>query len=154
MSAYYFDSSALVKCYAREISTNWVRGLIDIQPANEIFTALVTGAEVVAAVKRRERMNMITATDATAALATFRSQFRIRFKAFRTSDIVVDRAMELAEKYKLRGYDAIQLASALLIEERMTAQGVGPLTLISADVDLNQAAQAEGLLTDDPNQHP
>ncbi len=153
MSAYYFDSSALVKYYAQETGTNWVRGLIDTQPANEIFTALVTGAEIVAAIKRRERMNLITAADTAAALGAFKSQFRIRFKAFRTSDAVVDRAMDLAEKHKLRGYDAVQLASALLIEERMTAQGVGPLTLISADVDLNQAAQAEGLLTDDPNQH-
>ena len=154
MSAYYFDSSALVKYYAQETGTNWVRGLIDIQPANEIFTALVTGAEIVAALKRRERMNLITVTDAAAALAVFKNQFRIRFKALRTSDAVVDRAMELAENHKLRGYDAIQLASALLIEERMTIQGVGPLTLISADVELNQAAQAKGMLTDDPNQHP
>jgi predicted nucleic acid-binding protein len=154
MSAYYFDSSALVKYYAQEIGTNWVRGLIDAKPANEIFTALVTGAEIVAAIKRRERMNMITASDASAALAVFRSQFRIRFNALRTSDTVVDRAMNLAETHKLRGYDAIQLASALLIEERMTMRGVGPLTLISADGELNEAAQAEGLLTDDPNQHP
>jgi hypothetical protein len=29
---------------------------------------------------------------------------------------------------------------------------IGPLTLISADEELNQAAQAEDLLTDDPNQ--
>jgi hypothetical protein len=29
-----------------------------------------------------------------------------------------------------------------------------PPTLISTDNQLNQAAQAEGLLTDDPNQHP
>jgi hypothetical protein len=49
MSAYYFDSSALVKYYAPEIGTNWVRGLVDVQPANEIFTALVTGVEIVAA---------------------------------------------------------------------------------------------------------
>ncbi len=154
MSAYYFDSSALVKYYAQETGTNWVRGLIDVQPANEIFTALATGAEIVAALKRRERMNLITATDVAAALAVFKNQFRIRFKALRTNDVVVDRAMDLAEKHNLRGYDAIQLASALLIEERMTIQGVGPLTLISADVELNQAAQAEGLLTDDPNQHP
>jgi hypothetical protein len=28
------------------------------------------------------------------------------------------------------------------------------LTLISSDVELNQAAQAEGILTDDPNLHP
>jgi predicted nucleic acid-binding protein len=99
-------------------------------------------------------MNLITASDAGATLAVFRNQFRSRFKAFRTSDAVVDRAMNLAESHKLRGYDAIQLASALLIEERMTAQGVGPLTLISADDELNHAAEAEGLLTDNPNQHP
>jgi uncharacterized protein len=154
MSAYYFDSSALVKYYAQEVGTKWVRGLIDAEPSNEIFTALLTGVEIVAAIKRRERMNLITAADAGAALAVFRNQFRSRFKAFRTSDAVVDRAMNLAEAHKLRGYDAIQLASALLIEERMTAQGVGPLTLISADDELNHAAEAEGLLTDNPNQHP
>jgi len=154
MAAYYFDSSALVKYYAQEIGTSWMRSLVDAQPSNEIFTALVTGAEIVAAIKRRERMNLITASDAGAALAVFRNQFRSRFKAFRTSDTVVDRAMNLAETHKLRGYDAIQLSSALLIEERMTSQGVGPLTLISADGELNQAAQAEGLLTDDPNLHP
>ncbi|MDQ3011456.1 MAG: hypothetical protein M3X11_12220 [Acidobacteriota bacterium] len=62
--------------------------------------------------------------------------------------------MSLAEKYALRGYDAIQLAAALMFEDEMTADGLGPLTLISADLELNQAAQAEGLLTDDPNQHP
>jgi hypothetical protein len=154
MSAYYFDSSALVKNYAQEVGTNWVRGLINAQPANEIFTALVTGAEIIAAIKRRERSNTITAADAASAITAFRSQFRIRFMALRTSDAVVDLAMNLAEMHKLRGYDAIQLASAMLIEARMTAQGVGPLTLISADDELNQVAQAEGLLTDDPNQHP
>ena len=93
MSAYYFDSSALVKYYAQEVGTKWVRGLIDARPSNEIFTALLTGVETVPAIKRRERMNLITASDAGAALAVFRNQFRSRFKAFRTSDAVVDRAM-------------------------------------------------------------
>src|SRR5262249_18311599 len=96
MNAYYFDSSALVKYCAQEVGTKWVRGLVDAQLANEIFTALVTGAEIVAAIKRRERMNLITASDAGAALAIFRNQFRIRFKALRASDTVVDRAMNLA----------------------------------------------------------
>jgi hypothetical protein len=45
------------------------------------------------------------------------------------------------------------MSLALLIEEQMTLRGVGPLTLISADGELNEAAQTEGLLTDDPNQH-
>lgn len=154
MAVYYFDSSALVKYYAQEVGTNWVRGLIDAQPANEIFTALVSGAEIVAAIKRRERRGFISATDASVAITAFKSQFRITFQALRTNDVVVDEAIRLAEMHKLRGYDAIQLASALLIEARLTAQGVGPLTLISADNELNQAAQAEGILTDDPALHP
>lgn len=62
--------------------------------------------------------------------------------------------MNLAELHRLRGYDATQLAVALDLEMAMTADGLGPLTLISADVELNQAARAEGLLIDDPNQHP
>ena len=61
MGAYYFDSSALVKYYAQETGTNWVRGLIDAQPTNEIFSALVTGAEIAAAIKRRERRSLIAA---------------------------------------------------------------------------------------------
>lgn len=154
MPVYYFDSSALVKYYAQEVGTNWVRSLIDAQPANEVFIALVTGAEIIAAIKRRERRNFISATDAGVAITAFKSQFRISFQALRTSDAVVDEAMRLAETRKLRGYDAIQLASALLIDARLTAQGVGPLTLISADNELNQAAQAEGILTDDPALHP
>jgi hypothetical protein len=154
MSAYYFDSSALVKYYAQEIGTTWVRGLINASPANEIIIALVTGAETVAAITRRKNTNTISAADAARAIATFKIQFRNQFKAVRVTDTLVNDAMLLAEKHGLRGYDAIQLASALFIEAKMTARGVGPLTLISADGDLNQAAQAEGLLVDDPNQHP
>ena len=73
MAAYYFDSSALVKCYAQEVGTNWVRGLINAQPSNEVFTALVTGAEIIAAIKRRERGNFISASDANVAIIAFRS---------------------------------------------------------------------------------
>ncbi|MEP7337948.1 MAG: hypothetical protein ABI977_09410 [Acidobacteriota bacterium] len=46
------------------------------------------------------------------------------------------------------------MATALLAEAGMAAKGVGPLTVISADLELNQAAQAEGVLTGDPNQRP
>jgi uncharacterized protein len=154
MSAYYFDSSALVKYYAYETGTNWVRGLINAHPANEIIVALVTGAETVAAITRRKNTHMISAAEAARAIAAFKIQFRNQFNAVRVTDTVVNDAMLLAEKHGLRGYDAIQLASALFVEAKMTARGVGPLTLVSADNDLNMAAQAEGLLMDDPNLHP
>ena len=61
--------------------------------------------------------------------------------------------MNLAELHRLRGYDALQLAFAVAYETQLKTRGRGPLTLISADRELNQAAQTEGLLTDDPNLH-
>ena len=47
MGAYYGDSSALVKRYANETGSLWVRSLTDPQAGNDIFTAHITGIEVV-----------------------------------------------------------------------------------------------------------
>ena len=32
--------------------------------------------------------------------------------------------------------------------------GIGPITLVSADRELNAAASADGLVVEDPNAHP
>lgn len=153
MAYYFFDSSALVKYYVSETGTQWTQGVIDAQPPNEISIAHVTGAEIVAAISRRVRMGLTTVTDGAKAIGVFNTHFQTKYRVVIVTLEVVERAMSLAEKYALRGYDAIQLATASIVEEEMTADGFGPLTMISADGELNQAAQAEGLLTDDPNQH-
>jgi uncharacterized protein len=61
--------------------------------------------------------------------------------------------MELAEKHGLRGYDATQLASALVVHAELAASRVGELVSISADADLNDVAQAENLSVQNPNDH-
>ena len=48
----------------------------------------------------------------------------------------------------------MQLAAALKINQREQDAGFAPVTLISADQALNDAATAEGLTIDDPNSHP
>ncbi len=154
MAYYFFDSSALVKYYVSEIGTQWVHDLVDAQPSNEIILAHITGVEIVAAISRRVRMNLTTLADGTKAIGVFNTHFQTKYRVAIALLETVERGMNLAEKHALRGYDAIQLAAALLVEEGMTAAGFGPLVLISADQELNIAAQAEGLLTDDPNQHP
>ncbi|MDX2042919.1 MAG: type II toxin-antitoxin system VapC family toxin [Acidobacteriota bacterium] len=158
MAYYFFDSSALVKYYVGETGTQWVQGLIDAQSqgvlANEISIAHVTGAEIVAAISRRAKIGLTSASDSAKAIGVFNTHFQTKYRVLLVSLETVEGAMSLAEKHTLRGYDAIQLAAVLLLEEEMTISGIGPLILISADIELNQAAQAEGLLTDDPNQHP
>jgi uncharacterized protein len=67
---------------------------------------------------------------------------------------IVDRAMELAEKHRLRGYDAPQLASALIVHAELAASGGSQLVFVSADVNLNAVAQEENLSVQNPNDHP
>lgn len=47
-----------------------------------------------------------------------------------------------------------EFAAALGLKNERLADGLPLPTLISADTDLNTAAQGEGLLVEDPNAHP
>ena len=48
----------------------------------------------------------------------------------------------------------MHLAAALIVNDALVAAGLPALTLLSADKRLLNAAQAEGLATDNPNVHP
>ncbi len=153
MSVYYFDSSALVKRYCQETGSLWVRHLADPEQGNSIFTAHLTGIEVVAAIARKARMREMSEPDATTAIRTFRYDFEMQYQIVLMTPEIVDRAMELAEKRELRGYDATQLASALVIHAELVASGVIELIFICADTHLNEVAQAENLSIQNPNDH-
>lgn len=68
--------------------------------------------------------------------------------------IIADRAGELLDRHPLRAYDAIQLASALRINEVLTTANLSSPTFLSADNKLLAVAAAEALPTDNPNDHP
>jgi len=54
----------------------------------------------------------------------------------------------------LRGYDAVQLATALAANRKRLNDGLGALIFVSADDELNTAAKAEGLSVENPNDYP
>jgi uncharacterized protein len=62
--------------------------------------------------------------------------------------------MRLGNVHSLRAYDAVQLAAALEVNRSRQADGFDPVTLISADQALNDAATAEGVAVDNPHSHP
>ena len=70
-------------------------------------------------------------------------------------DNVIDQANHLLERHPLRAYDAIRLGAAVTVNQQLlAANNLAPLTFLSADDRLNQAASAEGLAVDNPNHHP
>ena len=63
-------------------------------------------------------------------------------------------AIAFVEGHELRAYDGVQLAAAVELNLVRTSGGLSAATVVSADFDLNAAAQAEGLAVEDPNSHP
>jgi uncharacterized protein len=153
MGAYYCASSALVKRYAHETGTQWVRSLTNPQAGHDIFIAHITGIEVVAAMARKIRLREIAEPDATTAIRMFKSHFTTQYQIVLMTTVLVDRAMELVEKHRLRGYDATQLASALVVHAELAASRVSELVFISADAALNDVAHAEHLSVQNPNDY-
>jgi uncharacterized protein len=154
LAVYFFDSSALVKRYAMEVGTSWVKTITDPVATNSIYIAEVTLVEVVAAITKRLRMRNITTTDAGTAILQFRYDFDNQYLIIgMTSKMIID-ASALPETYQLRAYDAIQLATALEVNTQNHAIGLPALTLVSADNDLNAAAYAEGIVIENPVNHP
>ena len=55
--------------------------------------------------------------------------------------------------HNLRAYDAVHLAAALDTQRVISQVESTELILVSADVELNAAATAEGFRVEDPNNH-
>jgi predicted nucleic acid-binding protein len=150
----FVDSSALVKRYVQEIGTAWVRRLTRHNPSTIIYIARITVVEVTSAVARRRKGTPpLAPSRASSILRRFRQHLDGRYTVIEITPALLDEAARRANAHTLRAYDAVQLA-ALEINRKEQDAGFAPVTLISADRDLNAAATAEGLAVDDPNRHP
>jgi len=153
MAAYFFDSSALVKRYAVETGTVWMLGLFRRAAGHRLYVARITGVEVTAALTRKARGHKLAPDVAARALVRLRRELGRRLRLAEIRPALLTDAMTLAEKHGLRGYDAVQLASAVEANNERVRVGLAPLVFVAADSDLLAAAVAEGFMTENPNNH-
>jgi uncharacterized protein len=153
MADYFFDTSALVKCHVTETGGSWVRSLVHAKAEHRLYIARITAVEVYAAITRRQFSGDLSTAQAGAILGHFRHLAQ-RYRVIELTPALLDNAMIITRKHRLRAYDSVQLAVALEVQRLHQEAGLAPVTLISADQDLNAAATAEGLSVDDPNSHP
>jgi predicted nucleic acid-binding protein len=132
----YLDTSSLVKLYVAEPGSDVVRGLVT--QATVVATSGIAYPETRAALAKRRRERALTAAAFTRARRAFEDDWP-RYLAVEVSAWVCREAGELAERYRLRGYEAVHLASYLEV-----ARGAGVAdTQFSSFYDrLNRAAQA------------
>ena len=155
MSYFYLDASAVGKHYSPETGSAWVKALTDPPAGHTIVLGEITLAEVAADLAAKHRApGGITQEERDDALAIFLSHCDTEYELIALNRFIIDRAVSLTQNHKLRGYDAVQLATALVANEALTAAGLSGLTFVAADHDLLTAANAEGLEAEDPNRYP
>ena len=154
MSVLFCDTSGLVKRYVGETGSGWLTSQIDPANGSRVYIAQITIVEIASAITRKERGKHLSAVDAATTLRTFEANCLFEFSIAPLSTILVNDAVDLAKRHALRGYDSVQLATALQTNQRRTVLGLPSLLLLSADTDLNAAAVSEGLTVDNPNDHP
>jgi predicted nucleic acid-binding protein len=134
----YLDTSALVKLYVAEAGSSEVRRLV--AEAGVVCTSVVGLPEARAALARRAREGSLGPAGHERALRALAADQERLFLLEVTLELAVA-AGDLAERRALRGLDALHLASALLIQERIGE----PLTFLCFDDRLRSAAREEGL---------
>ena len=134
----YLDTSSLVKLYVEETASADVAGLVGA--AEETGTSLIAYAEARAAFARRFRENAFSSKDYTRLRSQFESDWK-NFLSIHVTREIVRIAGNLAEKHGLRGFDAIHLASAVTLREKLDS----PVTFSCYDIRLQNASQREKL---------
>lgn len=150
MATYFFDASALAKRYLREVGSEWVSGLFAGDPPR-IFISSLSGVEVVTAIARKGRAGEVGPQERDKALNAFRREFTASYALVPPEPTVIYKAMDLLLTHPLRAYDAIQVASALLLPP---LPGGATLTFVAADERLLAVAKKLGLPIENPNLHP
>jgi uncharacterized protein len=136
----YLDTSALVKRYFKEpysdeVLTKWM-------DATEIITSSVAYAETLASFYRKKREAGLK----DALIKKIADSFRRDWNSFirvEVSDELNEYIDRIIVKHPLRGFDAIHLASVMIMHERLGSEFV----FACFDTRLVNAAKTEGIET-------
>ena len=133
----FLDSSALVKRYVEEEGTKLVDELWE--KAEEVATSVVAFAEVISAFSRKSREGILTQKELIEIIYEFKEDYSRMIHVPITLELnkIIER---LLVSYSLKGFDAIHLASALILKAEF------PETVfLCFDNALNKTARKENL---------
>ncbi len=148
---YFLDTSAIAKRYIPEIGTPWINAITDPIAKNTLLLCQLAWVELQSAISRRQRENTFTREQAQILSTRFQTHWSTDYHIITVDQTLLNLATELIKKHPLRAYDAVQLASALLIQPNLSSPKTNLFTFVSADDRLLEIAQLEGLTTINPN---
>lgn len=134
----YCDTSALMKLFVEEQHTDTMRRLA--KGSTHIVVSQLAWVEMCAGLSLKQRARQVDAPLAQRALAELRAQWA-RYHKLGVDQEIVSQAGALAQRFGLRAYDSVQLASA----QRTHSQAGSGMSFACFDKQLGEAARAIGM---------
>jgi uncharacterized protein len=150
----YFDTSSLAKRYVLEVGSDWVRTVTQFNSYDEIYIAEITPVEMASAFRRKLNNHEVSPDDFDTLLRVFAQHHRNQYLTIEINRPILEEAFDLVVQHGLRAYDAVQLATALMLDQASVRIGDGPILFVTSDHELEAVAIASGLQTDNPRRHP
>jgi predicted nucleic acid-binding protein len=143
--ALYLDTSALVKLFAVEEGSALVRTLVSGHSAAGLLLVSRLGyTEASVSLARMVHFGRIPAADLPKHLGALDSYWEESIQDVEMSEDVLRDARQLAQRFPLRTYDAIHLASARAAKRMLRGAFEGELRFLAFDSGLVKAAQELG----------
>ncbi|HLX56049.1 MAG TPA: type II toxin-antitoxin system VapC family toxin [Ktedonobacteraceae bacterium] len=153
MSTYFLDTSAIVKRYFLEQGHDWIVALCDSGQAQHIYISQVALVEVVATICRKAREQSVADEERDSLIDTFRQDCQHTYIIWPVTTAIYTIAGNLCRTYRLRAYDAVQLACVLGLRDEAVATETPKPIFICSDNDLINMAVAENLSIENPNNY-
>ena len=135
----YLDTSSLVKLYVEEIDSEKIRDYV--HNAATVSTSRIAYAEARAAFAKKQKEEGFGSKVLRKIVEDFNRDWESYF-VIEITDGLVRVAGDIAEKYLLRGFDSIHLASAIHLKNKIDSA----IYFSSYDTRMNQAAEKEGII--------
>ncbi len=135
----FLDTRALIKLYVEEQGSPDVRAAT--AEARVVAVSRLAYVEARADLARACRETRISSSALQQAVHALQQDWP-RFFVIEVNAEVAQQAGDLAQAHALRAYDALQLASALVLRGRVDTD----VRFLSFDADLTHAARAAGLV--------
>jgi uncharacterized protein len=151
MNRFLLDASALVKRYAPERGSAAVDHLFARAGPQRLACLMLGAAETLAGLVRKRNSGALSPAVFSAALARLKVEVfqAAAFSKLSADNALIERALPLLERYAINSKDGIVLQAALEGAPPLRTTG-DDLVIVASDQRLLKAAQAEGLITFNP----
>ncbi len=136
----YFDSSSIVKWFFDEPYAEIARSLK--KETDMAFTSLMSYPEILSAFRRAWKEKRCSKYDMEIVQGEFLRIWN-DFRWIKPNEILISNTRELIFKHELKGYDAVHLASSLMLKQESNGMEI---FFSCFDKTLNRAAEKEGLM--------